>query len=38
MADELIAGTERGADLPPESDPDDEDPEPAAPQAQPVGS
>jgi 5-methyltetrahydrofolate--homocysteine methyltransferase len=36
VSDELIAGTERGGDLPPESDPDDEDPEPAAAQAQPV--
>ena len=28
--DELIAGTERGGDLPPESDPDDSEPAPAA--------
>jgi 5-methyltetrahydrofolate--homocysteine methyltransferase len=36
VSDELIAGTERGGALPPESDPDGEDPEPAASAAQPV--
>ncbi len=35
-SDELIAGTERGGDLPPESDPDDTADEPSA--AEPVNS
>jgi 5-methyltetrahydrofolate--homocysteine methyltransferase len=32
--DELIAGTDRGGDLPPESDPDDAE---SAPTAEPLG-